>query len=87
MLLLDVRQVNEYKFSRIEGSILIPLNELPKFIYMLDLKQTIALICHHGIRSQQAASYLEAQGFHHLMNLVGGIDAWAIECDPKMPRY
>ncbi|MCK5871299.1 MAG: rhodanese [Methylococcales bacterium] len=87
ILLLDVRELNEYEFSRIKGSVLIPLNELPEYVHMLDPQQTIVLICHHGIRSQQAAGYLETQGFNNLMNLVGGINAWAIECDPEMPRY
>ncbi|MCK5898933.1 MAG: rhodanese [Methylococcales bacterium] len=87
ILFLDVRELNEYEFSRIEGSVLIPLNELPDYVHMLEVGQQIVLICHHGIRSQQAAGYLETQGFTDLSNLVGGVNAWAIECDPEMPRY
>jgi len=45
------------------------------------------VVCHHGVRSQQVAYYLERMGFDKLNNLVGGINAWAHEVDPKMPTY
>jgi rhodanese-related sulfurtransferase len=45
------------------------------------------LICHHGVRSQQACQFLQHSGFNHLYNLQGGIDAWSVACDSTVPRY
>jgi monothiol glutaredoxin len=47
----------------------------------------IAFICHHGISSQAAAERLAAHGFTNLFNVEGGMDAWAREVDPTVPRY
>jgi len=44
-------------------------------------------MCHHGIRSRQAAEYFLRQGFTNLYNLSGGIDAWSTLVDPSVPRY
>ena len=53
----------------------------------LDKKQTIVTYCHHGMRSQQAASHLLSMGFEDVHNLQGGIDAWSLHVDPEVPRY
>jgi rhodanese-related sulfurtransferase len=47
----------------------------------------MVIICHHGIRSLQAADYLRQQGFRYVVNLTGGVAAWASDCDLTMPRY
>ena len=47
----------------------------------------LAFICHHGNSSRQAAEYFRGLGFHDLYNVEGGIDAWSVEIDPKLPRY
>jgi monothiol glutaredoxin len=47
----------------------------------------LAFLCHHGNSSRQAAEYFRGLGFHDLYNVEGGIDAWAAEIDPKVPRY
>ena len=45
-------------------------------------------MCHHGVRSASAAAWLEQHGeFPVLSNLRGGIEAWAREVDPSVPRY
>ncbi|GAA4858426.1 rhodanese-like domain-containing protein [Luteimonas vadosa] len=49
--------------------------------------QALAFLCHHGVRSEQAARYFLAQGFREVHNVVGGIEAWACEVDPTIPRY
>ncbi len=87
LFLLDVREENEFEFTHIEGSILIPLNTIPARIGELNSEQEIVVICHHGRRSQAAADFLEQQGFKNLINLVGGVEAWASECDNTMPHY
>lgn len=86
-LLLDVREPNEFNFVNIQGSLLIPTRSIPQRIGELNRDQDIVVLCHHGMRSQQVAEYLVTNGFSKVFNLVGGIDAWAIECDSTMPRY
>ncbi len=45
------------------------------------------VICHHGARSMRVAMWLAQQGFRDVINLRGGIDAWARDIDPAMPVY
>jgi adenylyltransferase/sulfurtransferase len=54
------------------------------------MDQTIIVYCHHGTRSAYAIMMLREIGYYapdKLLNLEGGIDAWAAEVDPKMARY
>lgn len=87
LFLLDVREPFEFKYAHIAESMLIPLNQIPGRLQELDMAQEIVLICHHGVRSMQAAQFLTQVGFTKISNLVGGIDAWSLECDNSMPRY
>lgn len=85
--LLDVREPQEYHYAKISGSTLIPLQQIPERIGELDPKRNIVVICHHGMRSMQAAAYLAQHGFANIANLQGGIDAWSLQCDSSVPRY
>jgi monothiol glutaredoxin len=53
----------------------------------LDRDTPLYFHCHHGGRSQQAAEHYLRQGFKHVFNVAGGIDAYALEIDPELPRY
>jgi len=86
-LLLDVREVFEYEKCHLAESKLIPMREIPAAIDQLDSQQETVVICHHGIRSRQVAYYLEQQGFEKVINLEGGVEAWAQDVDPNMVRY
>ena len=86
-VLLDVREEFEFQLASIERSVLIPLNQIQERINELEKQQDIVVICHHGIRSQHAAGYLDNCGFTNVTNLVGGIDAWSCQCNPEVPRY
>lgn len=86
-LLLDVREPGEYAICHIAGSHLIPMNQVPQYLEGLDPHRETIVICHHGTRSAQIASYLEQAGFDTVLNLAGGIHAWACEVDPEMPKY
>lgn len=87
LVLLDVRETNEFAYSHLIGSINIPLRELPQQLDQLDMEHDIVVLCHHGMRSQQACLFLEQYGFQQLFNLQGGIDAWSLQCDPTVLRY
>ena len=63
------------------------MRQIPQAADNLDPDQEIVVICHHGIRSRQVAMYLEYQGFSDVINLYGGIDAWARDVDRGMATY
>ncbi len=85
--LLDVREDNEFAYCHIDGSLHIPLRQLPARLNELDAERDLVVICHHGMRSQQACQFLAHSGFSRLYNLQGGIDGWSVACDPTVPRY
>jgi molybdopterin/thiamine biosynthesis adenylyltransferase/rhodanese-related sulfurtransferase len=84
---LDVRLPEELAIVRMEGAIEIPLHELPRRYTELDAGQEIAIICHTGIRSLQAARFLADRGFARPRSLEGGIDMWAAVVETHLPRY
>lgn len=86
-VLLDVREPSEHEICQIDNSLLIPMGDITARIQELDEEDEIICICHHGMRSLQVAMYLESQGFGNMVNLTGGIEAWACEAQPDMPRY
>jgi rhodanese-related sulfurtransferase len=85
--LLDVREPWEFDVCRIDGSRLIPLSQLPARLGELESGRPTVVICHHGVRSLRAAAYLEHCGFEDVVNLTGGIDAWARKVDQGMAVY
>lgn len=86
-ILLDVREPWEFDKARIDGSTLIPMRSIPSRTGELDPDQEIIVICHHGIRSRMVCQFLENQGFSNLINLNGGVAAWARDVDNKMETY
>ncbi|HLE28129.1 MAG TPA: rhodanese-like domain-containing protein [Anaerolineales bacterium] len=86
-LLIDVREPVEYAYCRIEGAHLKPLGGIMRWANELDPEAEIILHCHIGERSLAAAHYLQHLGFKRVVNLVGGIEAWALLVDPTVPRY
>lgn len=86
-VILDVREPNEVAISRIDGSVLIPLGQLPDRVGELDPSAEIVTQCRSGVRSAKAAAFLRTQGFTNVRNLAGGILAWSDEIDPSQPKY
>lgn len=86
-LLLDVREPWEYQHCHIDGAVLIPMNTIPARQEELEPDATTVCICHHGARSMQVAAFLERQGFTDVINLTGGVHAWATQVDRSMPTY
>ncbi len=87
VLVLDVRNPEEFQICRIPGTQLIPLAELPARLGELDPARDIVVHCKSGVRSQKAVHFLRQQGFGRVRNLRGGILAWAERVDPSLPRY
>lgn len=86
-VLLDVREPWEHEFCLIGGSLRLPMNLLPSRLHELDGEADVVVICHHGVRSVQVATFLERNGFGSIYNLAGGIDAWAHDVDQAMRKY
>ncbi|MDO5356265.1 MAG: rhodanese-like domain-containing protein [Conchiformibius sp.] len=86
-VLLDVREDDEVALCALPDAVHIPMNLIPLRHNELPDDVPLVVYCHHGIRSLNTARYLEKAGFEQLYNLSGGIDAWARETDPDMPRY
>jgi len=86
-LLLDVREPWEFDKACIEGSTLVPMRTIPGCLQDFNPDQEIVVICHHGIRSRMIGLYLENHGFSNIINLTGGVEAWAREVDPDMETY
>ncbi|MBA3614132.1 MAG: rhodanese [Nitrospirales bacterium] len=87
IFLLDVREPHEYSLAKIDGSVLIPLGQVPHSLKQLDPSAEIVAYCHKGMRSADAVGFLLQQGFSNVKNLIGGIEAWSIEIDQSVPRY
>ena len=90
-VVLDVREPGELAVASIKANgfnlLTIPMGVIPLRLAELDPEQPVACLCHHGGRSMQVASFLKAQGFAHVANIAGGINAWSAEVDPSVARY
>jgi rhodanese-related sulfurtransferase len=86
-VLLDVREADEVAIVQISGSTWIPMREMPQRIGELDPAVPVAVICHHGGRSEHVAAFLAARGFARAVNVEGGIDAYAAKIEPTLARY
>jgi rhodanese-related sulfurtransferase len=86
-LLLDVREAWEFEFCALPGASLLPVAQSPGGFGELEPDREVVCICHHGMRSMNAANFLVQQGFGRVYNLTGGVHAWAREVDPSMPTY
>ena len=87
--LLDCREPEEVDICRIEGSISIPMAEIPAAVERLkDLSgRGLVIYCHHGMRSLHATHFLRERGLTNAFSMVGGIELWARQVDPEMKRY
>ncbi|MEW6466661.1 rhodanese-like domain-containing protein [Tibeticola sp.] len=90
-LVLDVREPWEWQTASVRADgfelMTLPMRAVPVRLHDLDRSRPIACLCHHGGRSMQVAAFLAHHGFEHVANIAGGIDAWAREKDPNLPRY
>ena len=84
---LDIREPQELAVCIIDGSITIPMQQVPNELKGLPRENPLIVVCHHGMRSAMVTEFLRKNGFDNAWNLAGGIDAWARHVEPDMPRY
>jgi rhodanese-related sulfurtransferase len=90
LLLIDVREHEEFAIARIEGTTLIPMRNIPASLKQLQDKAgktRLIVFCHHGVRSLNVVHWLREQGVMACQSMAGGIDAWSVLVDPSVPRY
>jgi rhodanese-related sulfurtransferase len=86
-VVVDVREPWEYARCHLDDSRLLPLQTVPANDASLPRDRDLVLERQHGGRSLRAAQWLEQRGYTRLHNLTGGVDRWATDVDPSMPRY
>ena len=87
LVLIDVREPWEYALCRIGDAKHVPLGSLAASLSTLPDVDEVICYCHQGMRSLDAAAWLRFQGIERAKSLVGGIERWSLEVDPKVPRY
>ena len=85
--LLDVRSPEEYAIASVPGSVLVDQALAQEIMQTWPKDTAIVTMCHHGMRSLDAAAYLRGHGFMNTRSMAGGIDAWAGQIDPSLARY
>ena len=85
--LIDVRSREEWDSVHIEGTTFFTQELMQEIMTEWPKDREIVFLCHHGVRSLDAASYFAGHGFQRVRSLTGGIDAWSVEVDPDLPRY
>lgn len=88
-VLLDCREPDEHATVHIKQATLLPMSELPDRLNELTphRERQIVVHCHHGGRSLRVTRWLREQAFPRVQSMAGGIDQWAVEIDPTLPRY
>ena len=89
ILLLDCRTPEEFAIAKIDGAVLIPMQEIAERLAELEpwRDKPIIVHCHHGVRSLRVTHWLREKGFSFAQSMTGGIEAWSLEVDPAVPRY
>ena len=85
--LLDVRTREEFEAVKLDGARLFTQDLMQKIMSQWPKENMLVVYDHDGTRSLDAAAYFQGHGFENVKSLRGGIDAWSVEVDLKLPRY
>ncbi|MCL4869364.1 MAG: molybdopterin-synthase adenylyltransferase MoeB [Anaerolineae bacterium] len=89
LFILDVREPHEWDISNLShlGAYLIPKGHVLDRMGELDTAREMVVQCRTGVRSADVIRLLRQHGFSKMVNLVGGINRWADEVEPSLPKY
>ena len=87
LLILDVREPSELKTAAIDGTLNIPMGDIPARYNEVPDDRPVVVMCHHGIRSMQVVIWLQKHDYDNVINMAGGIEAWSTHIDPSVPKY
>ena len=85
--LLDIRSREEFDATRIEGAQILTAELQQEALGKWDKGTSVIIIDHAGDRSLDVAAFFIGHGMKNVLALAGGIDAYAREVDPSIPRY
>ena len=85
--LLDVRTREEWDAVKIANAHFFTQELMQDVLGKWSREDLLVVYDHDGTRSLDAAAYFQGQGFTSVKSLRGGIDAWSVDVDPKLPRY
>lgn len=90
-VVLDVREPWELQTASVKANgfelVAMPMRSVPARLSELGRGHPIACLCHHGGRSAQVAMFLINNGYEQVVNIHGGIHAWAQTLDTSVPVY
>jgi rhodanese-related sulfurtransferase len=86
-MIVDVRAREEWDAVHIEGSEFLTQDLMQEMMTDWEKDREIVFLCHHGVRSLDAAAFFAGHSFSNVKSLSGGIDAWSVQVDPSLPRY
>lgn len=84
---IDVREPWEIETASISGTEPLTQELVNELIESGDREASYIFVCHHGIRSLNAAGFFASHGFKNVKSMRGGIHAWSAEVDPEVPVY
>ena len=87
LALVDVRSREEWDAVHLPESKFLTQELMQEILSQWPKDKEIVFICHHGMRSLDAAAFFAGHGFQKAKSMKGGIDAWSTEVDPNVPRY
>jgi rhodanese-related sulfurtransferase len=85
--LLDLRTREEWEAVRLEGAEFVTQDLIQRLMGKEGQDGLLVFYDHEGKTSLDAAAYFSGHGFANARFLRGGIEAWSLEVDPKVPRY
>ena len=93
--IIDVREIWELNYARLndERVVNVPMSQIGRLFqnaFPMELRNPdaeIVVMCHHGVRSANAAIWMMQNGWTNVSSLAGGIDAYAAQVDPSVGTY
>jgi rhodanese-related sulfurtransferase len=73
---LDVRREGEFQAGHIAGADWHPLDRFKAALPEIPKDAAVAVHCKGGYRSLIACSLLQRAGYHNVVDVAGGLDAW-----------
>jgi sulfur-carrier protein adenylyltransferase/sulfurtransferase len=89
IMLIDVREPNEFEIVSIPGAVLIPKNEflMGNALERLPQDRQVVLYCKSGVRSAECLAVVKSAGFADAVHVGGGVIGWVNQVDPSLPVY
>jgi rhodanese-related sulfurtransferase len=84
---VDVRSREEWDAVHLDESQFLTQELMQEILATWPKEREIVFLCHHGVRSLDAAAFFAGHGFTQAKSLAGGIDAWSARIDSSLPRY